>query len=132
MHPRRCRLPTALSRMRRALAWWIAAWLLTQTLGQLHAVLHARPTAVATAMAVTGVPVAEALGRAFHPRDDPAYPDGGLCRLYSQVAQGDLAAGAEPGFFMDGAFAVPSAAAVASAGASRRRGPEARGPPAFG
>lgn len=122
-------------RLRRALLGWIAAWLLTQTLGQLHAVLHVRaaPASAAAAAAATGSSAAlEALGRAFHPQGDPAHSDGGLCRLYGQLAQGDLAAGAAPVVVADGSHAVPAATSVASADAAPRRGAEARGPPAVG
>ena len=128
-------------RLRVALAALVALWLLTQALGQVHAVLHARPSALpgtnagvdaTTGAAAPGPSAAASLGRAFHPQGDPARPDDGLCRLYAQLAQGDLAADTAPAVPADGAFAVPAGAAVASADAAPRRGWQARGPPTFG
>ena len=120
-----------------ALALWIAFWLLTQALGHVHAVLHARPSALpgtkaGAGAAALGPSAAASLGRAFHPQGDPARPDDGLCRLYAQLAQGDLAAGMAAVVPADDAFAVPAGTAVASADAAPRRGWQARGPPAFG
>ena len=138
---RRSRPPTApraSPRLRFALAGLVALWLLTQALGQIHAVLHARPSALlgtstsADAGAAASSPSAGAsLARAFHPQGDPARSDDGLCRLYAQLAQGDLAADMAPAVPTDGAFAVPAGTAVASADAAPRRGWQARGPPAF-
>ena len=130
--------PRASSRLRFALAGLVALWLLTQALGQIHAVLHARPAALPGAGgsmgtgAVPGPSAAASLGRAFHPQGDPARSDDGLCRLYAQLAQGDLAADTAPAVPMDGAFAVPAGTAIASADAAPRRGWQARGPPTFG
>ena len=137
MRSRPLTAPRASPRLRFALAGLVALWLLTQALGQIHAVLHARPSALpgtnAGAGAVApGASVAASLGRAFHPQGDPARPDDGLCRLYAQLAQGDLAAGRVPMVPADGAFAVPTGTAVTSADAAPRRGWQARGPPTFG
>ena len=123
-------------RLRFALAGLVAFWLLTQALGHVHAVLHARPSALpgtsARAGAAAAGPFVAALSRAFHPPGDPARPDDGLCRLYAQLAQGDLAADTTPVLSTDGTFAAPAGAVVASADAAPRRGRQARGPPAFG
>ena len=134
---RRSHSLTAPRRLRIALAGIVALWLLTQALGQIHAVLHARPSAlpgtnVGAGAAAPGPSAAASLGRAFHPQGDPARPDDGLCRLYAQLAQGDLAADAAPVAPADGAFAIPASAAVASADAAPRRSRQARGPPTFG
>ena len=127
MHSRPLMAPRASPRLRLALAALVAFWLLTQALGQIHAVLHARPSTAAP-----GPSAAASLGRAFHPQGDPARPDDGLCRLYAQLAQGDLAAGTAPVVPADGAYAIPAGTAVALADAAPRRGRQARGPPAFG
>ena len=124
-------------RLRVALAALVALWLLTQALGQVHAVLHTRPSALpgtnaGAGAAAPGPSVAASLGRAFHPQGDPARSDDGLCRLYAQLAQGDLAAGMAPMVPADGAFAIPAGTAVASVDAAPRRGWQARGPPTFG
>ena len=131
--------PRASPRLRFALAGLVALWLLTQALGQIHAVLHARPSALpgtsagtSAGAAAPGLSAAASLGRAFHPQGDPARPDDGLCRLYAQLAQGDLASGTATPVPADGAFAVPAGTAVASADAAPRRGRQARGPPTFG
>ena len=130
--------PRASPRLRFALAGLVALWLLTQALGQIHAVLHAWPVALqgaggsAGTGAASGPSAAASLGRAFHPQGDPARFDDGLCRLYAQLAQGDLAAGTAPAVPADGAFAVPDGTAIASADATPRRGWQARGPPTFG
>jgi len=126
--------------LRSALIGCVAAWLLAQTLGHLHAVLHARPAAAALTAAAApnaGAPAAQApsLSRAFHPTGDPTQSDGGLlCRLYAQAVQGGLAIGAAPAVAADGGFAVPAAAAPVSADTAPRRGSQARAPPvpAFG
>ena len=136
----RSRLPTAPSVspcLRFALAGLVALWLLTQALGQMHAVLHARPSALpgtnaGAGAAAPGPSMAASLGRAFHPQGDPARPDDGLCRLYAQLAQGDLATGTATTVPTDGALAVPAGTAVASADAAPCHGRQARGPPAFG
>ena len=126
-------------RLRVARAGLGALWLLTQALGQVHAVLHTRLSALpgtttnaGAGAAAPGPSAAASLGRSFHPQGDPARPDDGLCRLYAQLAQGDLAADTAPAVTADGAFAVPAGAAVASADAAPRRGWQARGPPTFG
>lgn len=136
--------PRASPCLRFALAGLVALWLLTQALGQIHAVLHARPSALpgtsagtnagvdTSASAAAPGPSVAALSRAFHPQGDPARSDDGLCRLYAQLAQGDLAAGMAAPVPADGAFAAPAGTAVASADAAPRRGWQARGPPAFG
>ena len=103
--------------LRFALAGLVALWLLTQALGQIHAVLHARPSALSSTgaganagagAAAPGPSAAASLGRAFHPQGDPARSDDGLCRLYAQLAQGDLASGTATPVPADGAFAVPT------------------------
>ena len=122
-------------RLRVALAGLVALWLLTQALGQIHAVLHARPSALpgtSVSAAASGPSMAASLGRVFHSQGDPARSDDGLCRLYAQLAQGDLAAGTAPVVAADGAIAVPAGAVVVSADTAPRRGRQARGPPTFG
>ena len=119
-------------RLRVALAALVAFWLLTQALGHVHAVLHIRAPALPGTTAASGPSVAASLSRAFHPQGDPARPDDGLCRLYAQLTQGDLAADMAPVAPPDGAFAVPAGAGVATADAAPLRGQQARGPPAFG
>ncbi len=143
------------------LAALLACWLLTQALGQAHAVLHLRRPAAtpviapalqrtatllspATPPAAAAAPSAEApagapgpafaaaLGRAFHPRSDPQAVDDGVCRLYAQLAQGDLASGAMPPVApAAGCIAVVAVVPVGAA-AAPRRGTQARGPPGRG
>ena len=140
-HPHSLTAARASRRLRFALGVLVASWLLAQAFGQVHAVLHARPSALPgtnagtdprAGAAVPGSAAAASLGRAFHPQGDPARPDEGLCRLYAQLTQGDLAAGTAPVAPADGAFAAPPGPMVASADTAPRRGWQARGPPTFG
>lgn len=129
----------------------VACWLFAQALGLAHAVLHPRraapPSAVAPAAlqphaarraeapaaAVGGDTLASALARAFHPRDDATGADDSVCRLYAQLAQGDVAAGATPSAAAgDGRTNAAPPQAIAGAFAAPRRGTQARAPPARG
>ncbi|MBX3606409.1 MAG: hypothetical protein KF788_14105 [Piscinibacter sp.] len=113
---------------RRWLPLLLAAMLLAQGLGLVHRVLHAPRSGVpgvhASEAVGTGAPQARAAGDAFgHDEGDPQ------CRLFDQLAQGDLAFGVVAVAVAAPAPSTPPGAPPTGRLAPQASGFLARGPP---